>query len=480
MSPFFACHSRGGKAPDQAPPRMAAASGGATGHVTDIRPPADASPAPSKAFRPCGPTGFPAHPLSPAAWALLLRVRRRLARFPLFDRREYGRRHPGPGRQFPLTHFLHCGMYRNQPIFPPVYFAKALAERLQVTPPDNDEVAAPAIPDRPIGVFASSLGNSFMAEIADDLAASLAAAGARVVRGDERCPRSRRPRTSIYVAPHEFFALGRGPAWTRPDILRGAVLYNTEQSQTPWFWRALPLLLASRGVLDLSWHTASLLGEVMPSAHVVPGLGLAPWTLPADRPGPALLDGAWWRGDDTVDPRSPLADRPLDLVFFGGETEARDRFFARHAARFAGLDCLIYLRKRGRGPINAANAEGDLCPCARLACGRARLTVSVHRDAFGFFEWHRLVRQAMASGSVAVTERCFPVPDFRPGTHYFCEDADRLPQLIEWLLRDPDGRVQAERARDRCLDLLAHRFRPEQAGRRLLSFLDRLEHGHAV
>ncbi len=455
------------------------ASADPPGRIEDIRPPEDPSLLTPRAFRPAGPAGFPAYPLSPAAWWLLGRVRHRLTRFPLFAPREYRRCHPGAAGYLPHLHYLHRGMYQTRPTATPVFFAKALAERLREVPPDTGPAPDIQAPSAAVGVYASSLGNCFMTEIADDLAASLAAAGARVIRGDERCSRAGRPKACIFVAPHEFFTLGRGPAWARPAVLCDAVLYGTEQPQTTWFWRALPLTLAARGAMDLSWHTAALLGQVMPSRALLPGLRPAPFPVPAGLRSHPLLAGAWWLPNDRIDPRTPLAERPLDLVFFGGDTPVRDRFFARNAARFAGYDTLIYLRKRGRGPVHPRNVEGDLCTCALLACGRAKLTLSVHRDAFGFFEWHRLVRQAMATGSVAVTESCFPVPDFRPGVHYFCADAGHLPQLIDWLLRTPDGRAQAESCRRRCLDLLSDLFSPDRAGRRILQFLAELGVLHA-
>lgn len=452
------------------------------GQVADRRRPPQTEPLGPRAFRPCGPTGFPAHPLTPAAWRLLARVWGRLGRFPLFSGREYAKLHPGPGRLLPRAHYLLRGAYRDRGVASPPWLAKALAERLRLPPPDTPEAPAdPPVPDRPIGVYASSRGNAFMAEIADDLAASLAAAGAAVVRDDERGDPARRAPTCIFVAPHEFFALGRGPAWATPAVLRRGVCYGTEQPQTPWFWRALPFVLAGRGALDLSWHTAALLGEVMPSAHLTPGVSPAPWRAPDALAGHPLLAGAWWRGDDTLDPALPLAERPLDLVFFGGATPARDRFFSRHAARLAEREAVVYLRRRGRGPVHPRGAEGDLCAVARLSGGRAKLVLSVHRDVFGAFEWHRLVRQAMAVGAVAVAETGFAVPDFRPGEHYFCAEADRLPDLVDWLLDDPDGRAAAEAARERCFALLAGRLSPAAAGRRLLAFLAGLGEGrHAA
>lgn len=434
-----------------------------------------------RVFRPSGPCGFPAWALSPSALWLEGRVRWRLARFSLFNRRQYRKQFPGlVSRLLPLTHFLRRGMYRDTAVATPEFFAATLGPRWQVTPPDTRQADPLAPPRETIGVYASSLGNAFMAEIADDLAESLRAAGARVIRADEHAKRSARPEVTVFVAPHEFFTLGQGPRWARPGILRRAVIYGTEQVHTPWFWRGLAYGLAARGVLDLSWHTANLLGEVMPSLHQPPGLTVAPWTAPAEVLAHPLLRGAWWLGEGRIDPRDDLDARPLDVVFFGGDSPRRDRFFARYAARFAAYDCLLYLRKRGRGPIHPHNVEGNLAPCARLACGRAKITLSIHREAFGYFEWHRLVRQAMASGSLAVTETGCPVPDFRAGEHYLCEDADHLPQLLDWLLRTPDGRAQAKRCRDNALALLERRCRPETAGARILAFLQRLGLVHAT
>lgn len=446
----------------------------APGLLTDIRPPEDASLLPLRAFRPCGPTGFPARSLTPAAWWLAARIRRRLERLELFSRREYRKFHAGWARWAPVSHYLRAGCYQDRPVAEPVFFAQILGRRRALVPPDTADAPAIRPPKEPIGIYASSLGNVFMNELADALAASLVAAGARVVRGDERCPIRSRPGACIFVAPHEFFALGRGPAWARPGVLATAVTYGTEQVQTPWFWRGLPFVLASRGALDISWHTAELLSRALPSRHLTPGVDPAPGDTAPDTLAHPLLAAAWWRGSPRIDLGDDWAARPLDLVFFGGASPARDAFFARHAARLADYEAVVYLRRRGRGPVHALAAEGDLCAVARHACARSRLTLSVHRDAFGFFEWHRLVGQAMATGSVAVAEDSLPVPDFRPGEHYFCDDAGHLPGLVDWLLRDPDGVRAALACRQAARHLLASRCDPARAGRRVLDFLDSL------
>ncbi|MDT8870873.1 hypothetical protein RAA17_06200 [Komagataeibacter rhaeticus] len=70
------------------------------------------------------------------------------------------------------------------------------------------------------------------------------------------------------------------------------------------------------------------------------------------------------------------------------------------------------------------------------------------------FEWHRIVKGAMANGSVVVSEPCLPHPVFRPGIHFLEETGRHIPNLIEWLLharwpgaggRNPHGHMAADR-----------------------------------
>ena len=103
-----------------------------------------------------------------------------------------------------------------------------------------------------IGIFVSSHGNVFMEDLADDLASDLRSAGVRVDVLDESSGIETRPPTCLFVAPHEFFTLGRGSDWVRTDVLSEGFMFGTEQLQTNWFNLSLPFIFMSRGMLDIS------------------------------------------------------------------------------------------------------------------------------------------------------------------------------------------------------------------------------------
>src|SRR5438094_5277780 len=76
---------------------------------------------------------------------------------------------------------------------------------------DKTDIAAPLRRrGTRIAVFCSSLGNFFMREIADMLAWGLQAEAIDAVQRDENANRNERFDLRIFVAPHEFFWLGKG------------------------------------------------------------------------------------------------------------------------------------------------------------------------------------------------------------------------------------------------------------------------------
>lgn len=399
----------------------------------------------------------------------------RLRRLPGFSSAEYRALNPDLGRLVanPAAHALFHGACTGRRLFRPERLARVLGDLRPpaLGPAPEDELAALRARAPRVAVYASSHGNVFMQEIADDLAADLAAAGIAVARHDETAP-PRPAGLGIFVAPHEFFVLGRGRAWIREDVIARAVMLNTEQVQTRWFAQALPFLLAARGAIDLNAQMSALLAEAgLPSLHLTMAPPAAGACLAAgDRAHPlfrVLPEAA--RSDP--DPATPLAERALDVAYFGAATPRRDAFFARHAGFFAAHECFLYCRPQGHGPIRAAAADGALARLARHVGGHVRITLNLHRDAFGYFEWHRIVRLGMSMGSVVVSEPSLPHPAFRPGTHYFEAPARQIPELIAWLLHDADGRVAASRVQAQARHLLAEEFSPPRTAARVLAFL---------
>lgn len=82
-----------------------------------------------------------------------------------------------------------------------------------------------------------------------------------------------------------------------------------------------------------------------------------------------------------------------------------------------------------------------------------------------------MVKLAMATGSVVVSEPCFHPSAFKPGTHYFEETERQLPNLLDWLLRSDEGQAEAEKVRKNAIALISDEIGSQRAVGRLCTFL---------
>ncbi len=410
--------------------------------------------------------------LSPATIA---RGMDRLRRLELFSAEAYVKWHhevlDGVG---PYEHAFRFGMFGECRIFDEVELARQLARPVQapggvvLSPPPAVRSGSPSA-----AVYVSTRGNLFMREIAGDLVRDLNSAGMTAELRDETSSIADRPPVSIFMAPHEFFILGDGWDWVRDEVLQTAIMFGTEQPQTGWFAKSLPFLLMAAGAIDLCDQTVGLLrGISVPAFHLVPGV--ASYNPPLgenDRQHPLfrVLPAA-----ARMPPRADtaFADRPIDIAFFGAASLRRQKFFAQHAATLADYQNVIYLRSVEKGPLMESGGDGALTRLASHVAGHAKITLNIHQSALGYFEWHRIVRQGMAAGSLVVSDTCLSHGDFKPGVHYLEAGLRQIPNLVDWLLRSPQGALEAERVRGNAQRLLAERFSPARAARPLVAFLD--------
>jgi SAM-dependent methyltransferase len=415
------------------------------------------------------------------AWLLEAAVRR-LKGLEVFDAGDYLRRNPDVSAAGvdPYAHFIQSGALENRGRVDPEDLARIMSSlslfdhairSLAPEEHEDSDLSALVADVNHVGIFVNSHGNVFMEDLADDLASDLRSVGVRADVLDETAEIETRPSTCLFVAPHEFFTLGRGNAWIRDDVLAESFMFGTEQVQTTWFNLSLPFVLMSRGVLDIGWQTASLFERLdMASLHVLPGAQQRPHPLTErDRRHPLydVLPPAA-RGD--VDPSLPFAARPIDISFFGTSSPRRNGFFARNAAFFADHETFNYVRSPGRGPIRGEGEDGALTRLAGHVAGHSKITLNIHREEFGYFEWHRMVRLGMCSGSLVVSDPCLPHPDFIANEHYLQENARHIPDLLEWLLKTEDGAREAERVRANVDRLITNSFETNHAIARMLRF----------
>lgn len=383
--------------------------------------------------------------------AVLTMAEERLLRFAPFDSGKYLAMNPdvAAANVSAAWHATRFGAQEGRRLFSDDGVARAIGSLAESPDDQATPVAFPEAASRvPIGVYCNSHGNIFMKEIAEDFVADLHASGAQVRLLDETAPKDARPPVCLFIAPHEFFVIGAGTEWLREDIITQSFMLNTEQVQTSWFARALPYLLMARGVIDICSQSAQLQVQAGIEAvnmqhsllHVSEGLREGDQEHPLFKVLPAAAKRP-------ADPALAWEARRLDLSFFGALSSHREMFFARHAARFAGYESFLYCR-RARTSLAAGGKNGGLTRIAAHVAAHSKISLNIHQDEFSYFEWHRIVKLGIYAGSVVVSEPCLPHPAFIAGTHYFQENQRYIPDLLDWLLKTPDGQAAAAKVRD--------------------------------
>jgi len=386
----------------------------------------------------------------------------RLSKLPIFGVEDYLKLNEDvravdrDGRMSPTNHAMVYGFPEGRRVFMQTTVAHVLGsiERM----PHSAQPAVAAASTRmlpPIGVFYSSVGNVFIREIAQDLVDTLILAGQNARLLDENASLLERPKLCIFVAPHEFFHIGAGREWAIEPVIKKAFMYTTEQPQTLWFERSMPYVLMSKGVVDVSAQVAELLGRSgMPVCHFNPSLRpRSEWLIEDDLTHPLIRTLPKSAAVLRV-PNIPIFERPLDISFFGSESEHRDSFFLRNAETLSTYSGFIYYRKT-KGPLTDTGLNAALARIAGHVSAHSKIYLNLHRDSNGFFEWHRIVRQGMVAGSVVVSEPCPPHPQYKVGVHYLEESGRHIFTLIDWLLRDPEGQLTAQKIQDNVVTMVA-------------------------
>jgi len=399
---------------------------------------------------------------------------------PLFQTEWYKKCNPDIAGANPLLHFLETGagegrqgwsMQRvlevQRPFFKDVNRALAVLEQAE------RNIKFPTLSKQEtIHVYASSRGNIFFRHIRDLLCRGLQQSGLTAQACDEHQTGDGDKIRTIIVAPHEFFYLGRGQKLKSGQNHRRAICVNTEQIQTPWFARAYPYLAQAEGVLDFNIQNAATLAQMgMPCRYLSPGfvagdpvLGLQD-ILP-DEPATRSF------GPDILAPpparEAPLKSRPIDLLFVGGLTPRRERFFARAASRLADKACVIHLTDMTR-PVRDGGGIGMAPELFAGLSQRAKIQLNIHQGVLPYFEWHRMIMFGFWHRTAVVTETGFRTPDYVPGEDYFEEQLDKIPELLEWLLRSQDGAEKCEEVATRAFEKLRSGISMAQNIKKLLN-----------
>jgi hypothetical protein len=380
----------------------------------------------------------------------------------LFSTRTYLELNPDldVGEHGAFTHLLRRGLREGRRFTTAESIARQLARRapeLAAAQTAAREAAAQALAGQgaepyaawlrnkaaSIGVFCNTQGNFFMQDIAVLLADGLRQCGLTTALRDEHASRTERFDLRVFVAPHEFFYLGKGIGWQDVAGAASSVLYNVEQPQTQWFCRGFPMLLKAPLLLDINFQTAALLRAAgFPAVHFMPGyMPTAPSAAPIeDVSDVELVQGYsfarqrhnWLRNDQ-------LDARPIDILFIGAAAPRRDRALARLLDLTDDYRFLCVYRNP-TAPLTAREETATSARINRALGQRSKIVLNIYRDWIGYFDFSRNVQYGFWQGAAVVTDPGLPHPLFQPGVHFLQESTRHLGELVRWLLATPDGR----------------------------------------
>jgi hypothetical protein len=318
-----------------------------------------------------------------------------------------------------------------------------------------------------VAVYASSLGNFFFRQIADRIADGLRASGVVVYRLDQNSARPSDILVDFFVAPHEFFHLGGGARWRDLPELGTAVMLNTEQPGTHWYFLALTYARPTTILVDCSAQSAALLRDLgrwrsaylpigwLPSKREPVGNRLSLLT-PAR--GLEVLAASECRfSDRDVD----WSERPIDVLFLGTLTPRRSQFLGRLAPTLAKYKCFIHAPTGWGRPLTGGKAELGLEQSLLLA-RNAKVMLNIHRDQFPYFEWHRVMMMGIEQGALVLSEPCLPSPGVEPGRHFQTASLAEMPEALRRLIESPDGQALARLSSKEHAAELQRRFDPRE------------------
>ena len=354
----------------------------------------------------------------------------------------------------PLLHYLksgakdgRCGWSTVRTLEVQKPYLRNVKRALEVTRHADWKSVIPILnPGDRVAVLVSSKGNLFFQQIQQLLCVGFEELGIRAKALDETDDMREDYAAAIIVAPHEFFYLGDGAKRIGLEKQLNTILLNTEQMNTSWFSRLMPLLQRGMGLLDINVQSAATLCDQGLAARFLP-LGFVPNHSLLGRPQglPKEMSTASYLQDQS-DVDKDLMDwdeRPIDALFVGAMTPRREGFFAKHAADFSKFTCSWHLTDMSR-PIQDGGGIGVSSGAFVALSQRARILLNIHQGEIGYFEWHRMVLHGFWQKTLVVTETSFDVPAFKAGEHYFQDDLEHLPGLMEWLLRDAEGQARAQ------------------------------------
>jgi Glycosyl transferases group 1 len=277
-----------------------------------------------------------------------------------------------------------------------------------------------------VHLFVTSLGNHFMLEIAEIFNEGFNNNGIESQIEIDKWP-STNPAPGliqVVIAPHEFFNLFLEPR-LKPgekikDFLTAVYMLSAEQPLTHWFEMACKRAKPSRGVLDITEHTAIEYRKQGIFAVHAP-LGYA-----------SCFEAG-------IDPHN-LPDRTFDLLFLGSISRKRELFLSRNAALFNRYNSNIVITRLEKPKFS--HTAGFFANHKRNQLLRScKILVNIHANDNTYFEWLRVI-MAIANGCLVISETSDYIEPLINGKHLIVTELADIADRCDYYLTHESERLR--------------------------------------
>jgi hypothetical protein len=304
-----------------------------------------------------------------------------------------------------------------------------------------------------VHIFVTSLGNHFMIEIAEIFDEGFSNSGVDSEIKIDKIPLLQPPPNlmQIVIAPHEFFNLFLQPLLTAEEILeivKSVYMLSAEQPLTHWFEMACDRAFPSKGVLDITKHTAS--------EYHKRGI----FTLHA----PLGYASCFEAGIDFNNP----PNRTFDLLFLGSNSPKRELFLSQNASLFNCHNSNIVITRLEKPKFS--HTAGFFSNHSRNRLLRScKILVNVHANDNTYFEWLR-VMMAISNGCLVISETSDYIEPLIDGKHLIITTLDDIATQCDYYLEHESERLDLV---NQAYEFITQEFNSGILCKSLLQELDR-------
>lgn len=301
-----------------------------------------------------------------------------------------------------------------------------------------------------VKLFATSLGNHFMIEIAYIYAEGFEKNGINAEIAIDKIP-SVNPRPElmqIVIAPHEFFNLfldqKLAPTEVR-EVAQAVYMLSGEQPFTPWFELFCQRAKECKGVLDITEQTTKAFrSRGLPAIHLPLGYASVFEAGVKDQP----------------------ENQPNDLVFLGSYSPRRELFISRNADLFNRHNTHITITRLEKPKF--LKTPGFYANEKRNQLLRSsKILINIHAEDNAYFEWLR-VMMTLANRCLFMTELSDHIEPLINHKHIVMTDIEDIPAQCDYYLTHEDERLKIV---NRAYDFVTRYFNTENICKNLLKQL---------